>query len=253
MTSLFGPLNADGQHGGVDGEGPFKPHPCFVTWLGKQYDTPLKRMVGVDAVSLLIKLKMGFERHEQETYKIKNDNKVEYGALPSKDNGKLAELLVSTSKAVDKRKGTEESSSQNEARKTDPHYKDQLGVNMMRLKDLMSQLPAGNLRVTQDDAKMEALVESILRCALSETGPLDNCFFSFCAWQNGVFEGVKRHDSWIDAEQWWHCRDCGTCRESHEWHCTKCNECRPGITIPCEKCGGVSEDYHYEAIRMKRF
>lgn len=44
----------------------------------------------------------------------------------------------------------------------------------------------------------------------------------------------------VDTNSFWHCNDCGTCRESAEWHCKKCHDCTYGLTLACDGCGAKS-------------
>ena len=53
-------------------------------------------------------------------------------------------------------------------------------------------------------------------------------FYSFC------FKEV------VQTDDIWHCRACGTCKESSEWHCKRCDECTYGLSLPCDGCGKKS-------------
>ena len=44
----------------------------------------------------------------------------------------------------------------------------------------------------------------------------------------------------LEEDHFWHCTDCGKCRESAEWHCKKCDDCTYGLTLPCDYCGKKS-------------
>jgi hypothetical protein len=74
--------------------------------------------------------------------------------------------------------------------------------------------------------KNVSLGELITPCYQCDCG--EGYYYSFC-----MKEVVESND-------FWHCKDCGTCRESSEWHCKKCNDCTYGLTLPCDRCGKKS-------------
>lgn len=80
------------------------------------------------------------------------------------------------------------------------------------------ELPCGCEKVTLEN------LASIYQCGECE----GLYYYSFC------LEEV------VEEDNTWHCKSCGTCRESSEWHCKKCNDCTYGLTLRCDGCGKKS-------------
>lgn len=70
-------------------------------------------------------------------------------------------------------------------------------------------------------------IQELLRYALTSNFEPD-WYYSFC------------RDTWVRAEEHWHCVLCKDCKTPGYWHCKICNKCTEGV---CDGCGGVSRSH----------